>query len=141
MIELTGHFDGCGLTEACRVFVTDEPHPVNGAHHRYMLTRTMTVVEMAAMQARDPHTVPPPAVTSGALHFQRGPRNELDSTPGTLDGAVLSVLIHRQECFQAGPFACPENDEILAHLTAARDLLIKRAQERKARGVLGKNEK
>jgi hypothetical protein len=29
MRELTGHFDGCGLTELCRVEVVDDPHPVN----------------------------------------------------------------------------------------------------------------
>lgn len=133
MIELTGHFDGLGLTELCRVDVCDEPHPVNGAHHAYALHRDLSLMEAAEAGEI--------CLLAGEIQFQRGPRNEPDSTPGTLDGAVLSVLIHRYSCFQAGPFACPENDEILGHLTAARDGLIRRAKERAARGVLGKNAK
>ena len=135
MTELTGHFDGLGLTELCRVFAVDEPHPVNGAHHRYRLWRYV-----GELPAGTPVEVPP-RMDAGHIRFQRGPRNTPGSTLGTLDGAVLEVLIHRMECFQRGPYACDANAEILGHLTAARELLKQRAQERAARGVLGKNEK
>lgn len=139
MRELTGHFDGCGLTELCRVEVIDEPHPKNGAHHHYRLMRDQTPEELAI--SRSYFSGNPESVLVGEIMFQRGPRNEPDSTPGTLDGAVLSVLIDRFECFQAGPFACPGNVTVLGLLTEARKYIIERAKERAARGVLGKNEK
>lgn len=130
-IELTYHHDGFGLTELCRVFVLDEPHPVNGAHHDYLLQRELSTVE------REDDDL----LWVGFIQFQRGPRDVEGSTPGTLDGAVLSVLIHRQECFQAGPFACAENEQVLHHLREALRLTIQRAKDRAARQVLGKNEK
>jgi len=136
MREIQTHFDGLGLTELCRVIVCDEPHPVNGANHCYGLSRVLTPAEKALC----------PSLWSdeadcGRIQFQRGPRDAPDSTPGTLDGAVLAVLIDRQESFQAGPFACPENEIVLGHLRAALAATISRAKERAARGVLGKNEK
>lgn len=161
VVELTGHHDGCGLTELCHVLTADDPHPVNGAHHSYEFLRSMGDGSNCSLECKwnqdgqccDPgpdfhdKTDDFPAdcqltcIPVGYIQFQRGPRNESDSTPGTLDGAVLSVLIHRQECFQAGPFACPGNDAVLEHLRAARSLMIARAQERAKRGVLGKNVK
>ena len=186
MKELTYHHDGCGLTERCVVTILDDPHPVNGANHRYGLARVLDHDECAGwpglispLQFDDPpHAFVPgpaeqgwekqcaycppggdrhcgysesehprcyeitlPGVAVGEIQFQRGPRNVAGSTPGTLDGAVISVLIHRQECFQAGPFACPENEAILGHLREALRLTIERAQERAKRGVLGRNEK
>jgi len=128
MRRINGHEDGCGLTELCGVFAEDDPHPVNGANYCYFFTR----------ESDDGNT---PPVTVGSINFQRGPRYAPDSILGTLDGAVLSVVIDRYEGFQRGTFSCPENDEVLQHLLAARNMIIQRAQERAARGVLGKNEK
>lgn len=151
-MELTGHHDGCGLTELCKVIVADEPHPVNGACHEYHLFRELCGREserfgilepaegLSEAEQRGDHGQPL-TVECGRIQFQRGPRNVWDSTPGTLDGAVLSVLIHRFECFQAGPFGCAENEDVLGHLLEVRRLMIARAQERRDRGVLGKNEK
>ena len=136
MIELIDHHDGLGLTELCRVRAADAPHPVNGAHHVYILTRELTADETSVSEEGDTE-----AVGAGCIHFQRGPRNVFDSTPGTLDGAVLAVLIHRYRCFQAGPFSCAENAEVLAHLEEALRLIKLRAQERAQRGVLGRNER
>lgn len=121
--EITTHHDGQGLTEVCGVFVADDPHPVNGANHAYALTRKDKGKQV------------------GHIDFQRGPRHEPDSTDGTLDGAVLAIVIDRYRSFQAGPFSCPENDAVLGHLVAAQDMIIARAKERAARGVLGKNER
>jgi len=139
MREIQTHFDGLGLTELCRVTACDEPHPVNGANHRYRLCRVLTEQEIDGI--RTEHCEPAHIQDVGFIQFQRGPRNMIDSTPGTLDGAVLAVLIDRQEAFQRGPFACPENEIVLGHLRAALAALIARAQERAARSVLGKNVK
>lgn len=130
MRKVTGHEDGCGLTELCVVFAVDEPHPVNGSHHDYKLIRSDLADGEVGYDGE-----------TGRIRFQRGPRHEPDSTAGTIDGAVLSVLIDRYECFQRGPFSCPENEEVLQYLLSARSLIIQRAQERASRGVLGKNVK
>lgn len=141
MKELTYHHDGLGLTELCRVLVVDDPHPVNGAHHAYSLLRALSPEEQAGFASHNPGLPPAVALEVGSIQFQRGPRNVDDSTPGTLDGAVLAVLIHRFECFQAGPFGSAENEEVLEHLRAALAAILARAKERAGRGVLGTNAK
>jgi hypothetical protein len=140
MRELMTHHDGCGMTELCRVVAVDDPHPVNKAHHEYRFVRKLTDAEWR-QHGGDPEAQYFGEIGVGRIQFQRGPRYAADSTPGTLDGAVLAVLIDRFASFQAGPFACPENELVLGHLREAQRLLIARAQERAARGVLGKNEK
>lgn len=122
---ICAHEDGLGLTELCLVHAVDAPHPVNGANHVYSLDRV----------------TPQGTVNVGSIQFQRGPRDAPDSTPGTLDGAVLAILIDRVESFQAGPFGCLENEVVLGHLNEALRLIKARAHERAGRGVLGKNEK
>lgn len=132
--ELTTHHDGCGLTELCRVGPIDEPHPVNGAHHRYVFQRDLTDAERLA-RIEPIRTIP-----AGDVQFQYGPRNEAGSTPGVLDGVLLAVLIDRYECFQAGPFACGSNEVVLDYLRCALEAMKARAQERAARCVLGTNQ-
>ena len=142
MQELTNHHDGCGLTELCRVLVRDEPHPVNGAHHHYTLRRDLTPEESAILKVDGPMGVAMRrSLDVGDIVFQKGPRDVPDSIPGTLDGAIMAILIHRQKCFLEGPFASAQGAAILHHLQKALDLTIERAQERAKRGVLGKNEK
>lgn len=137
--ELTRHYDGLGLTELCKVGPCDDPHPVNGAHHHYAIWRELTDEEKKHIEPIEGCDTD--ALLLGEILFQRGPRGLPDSTPGILDGALLSVLIDRFECFQEGPFACPENDAVLSDLCSALEKMKVRARERAARGVLGKNEK
>ena len=131
-MRLKGHEDGHGLTELCIVETMDDPHPVNGAYHSYGLKRLLDDEEKQS--GAD-------LIYCGLVQFQRGPRAGMNSDPAILDGAVLSILIHRRECFQAGPYACPENAKALEHLLAVRQLDKDRANERAARGALGKNVK
>ena len=77
--------------------------------------------------------------TYAELSFQHGPRNVAGSTVGCLDDHVLAIEIDRMRAFQDGPFACDANAEALNHLEAAQRILRERAEERRARGVLGKN--
>lgn len=135
------HEDGLGLTELCVVYAEDDPHPVNGAHHRYVFERYHGKDECANPRFDIEDVEGEELAEVGLIEFQNGPRHAPDSIPGTLDGAVLAMEIHRFECFQKGPFACAENEAILGHLRAALDILKARAHERAARGVLGKNEK
>ena len=75
------------------------------------------------------------------IRFQHGPRNVEGSTRGILDEHLIQVLADRLRAFQAGPFAHPSDARALAHIEAASAALRERAAERRARGVLGKNEK
>jgi hypothetical protein len=132
--ELTYHFDGLGLTELCEVTVCDEPQPFTNGHHLYRFRRRLTQDDACRILDGE-------AVSAGFIQFQRGARVDPGATPGVLDGAVLSVLIHRQESFQAGPCASPEGDQVLYHLREALNVLVQRALRRAERGVLGTNVK
>lgn len=143
--ELTTHHDGSDLTKLSRVLVNDDPHPTNGANHVYILERALTPEEAFDPRLSDAenrgHYDCPPVVRCGHIAFQRGPLFDPDSTPGTTEGAVLAVLIHRFEAHQAGEFACDENVEVLRHLQAAMEGIKLRRCNRQNRGVLGTNEK
>lgn len=75
------------------------------------------------------------------LQFQHGPRGEEESTPGIFDDDLLAIIEDRLASFQAGPFACEENQQALCAVRTARAALGLRAAARMAQGVLGRNEK
>ena len=54
---------------------------------------------------------------------------------GWTTGHVILGLINHMEYHQGTPFACEENEEILAHLRAAHAATKKRVSERTKRGV------
>jgi len=70
------------------------------------------------------------------IPFQNGPINEV-GVNGHTHEAYLSILIHRLECFQAGPFRGEFNENALRHLKEARMWLLERTRERMARNVEG----
>ena len=80
-------------------------------------------------------------INVGVLQFQQGPRFDPSSIPGVITVAVLAALIDHHEGFQRGPFPSEENKMVIAHLKEAMRHLRNRADERAARGVLGKAEK
>ena len=116
------HHDGHGLNE--QLLITADAPDASGASHFYQLSMPSA-----------------PGGIAGFVQFQKGPRTLPDSIGGALDPALLAVLIDRQEGFQSGPFACPENQETLDLLKSALASMRRRADARAARGVLGKNEK
>ena len=75
------------------------------------------------------------------VQFQHGPRAVAGSIKGILDEHLFQISMDRLRSFQAGPFAHPSNDRALAYIEAASHAMRERAAERRARGVLGKNEK
>jgi len=127
MKTLTSHRDGFSLNDSILVEATDELGP-GGAHHEYRLS-----IPHAIEQANG--YVGKAYVTT--IQFQKGPRNEPDSVPGLTEGALLAVLIDRVASFQAGEYACVENDHVLFGLRQALDWTKRRAKARAARGVLG----
>ena len=106
------------------ITVTDEPG-AGGANHAY---------EIAGFDGED--------IPKGSgyvkINFQKGPINEV-GVNGVTQEALLAVVIDRLRSFQAGPFACPENADALAHATEALNALKSRTKARMARGVEGRN--
>lgn len=50
---------------------------------------------------------------------------------------LLAILAHRLQQYQSGPLACGDNAVALACVQAAREALVRRANDRNARGVAG----
>lgn len=127
MIEITSHKVN-GLNEALKVMAKDEPGQ-GGAHHRYVIEWQACAVEGPAM---DPHWNP--------VVFQNGPIKEA-GVNGISNEALLAIVEHRLQCFQAGPFACRENAVALTKIQEAMHWLHHRTRERVQRGVEGTNVK
>ena len=72
------------------------------------------------------------------IRFQNGPIKEV-GVNGLTQEALLAVVIHRLECFQAGPFACEENETALKYVELALYQLQTRTRKRVERGVEGTN--
>lgn len=72
--------------------------------------------------------------------FQQGPIGEV-GVNGVTHEALLAVLIDRMRAFQAGPYACTENDAALRALEDAQYWLLSRTRARMARGVEGTHQK
>lgn len=113
------HHDGHGLNDLVTVSSDARDEKAGNASHKYNFHFEGFLV--------------------GYLRFQHGPRLEKESTDGILDEAVIAALLDRFEGFLSGPFACAETQETFDHLEAALVSIKKRANERAALGVLGKN--
>lgn len=74
--------------------------------------------------------------TMHIVPFQNGPINEV-GVNGHTQEVYLAILIHRLECFQAGPFKGEFNENALRHLKEAKMWLLERTRERMNRGVEG----
>jgi hypothetical protein len=116
MKKITSHHDGHALNDSIEITATDEVGP-GGAHHTYEFAIDGILVSR--------------------IVFQKGPRNELDSTPGVTHQAVLAVLCDALADFQKGPFPSREGAIALTKMQEAMHWFRARADERAARGVLG----
>ena len=76
------------------------------------------------------------------IYWQDGPvlRDGKSAPNGAFVEDVINVCRLRLEAYQRTPFACAENDEAIQHLQRANDVLSARRDDRKSRGVLGKDE-
>jgi hypothetical protein len=100
------------VNDAIIIEVMDQPGP-GGAHHEYRLR----VKGKAGYRT---------------IAFQKGPIGEV-GVNGLTQEALLAIIEHRLECFQAGPFACDTNMKALLHTQLALHFLKPRTRERMAR--------
>jgi hypothetical protein len=119
-----------------RIKVTDEPG-AGGANHLYRIypvpiINNPLLKRLAEEQEKTEEDC-------SFILFQNGPIQEA-GVNGISNEALLAIVIDRLRSFQAGPFACDDNDEALEHCESALYHLIRRTRERLARGVEGKTE-
>lgn len=111
------------LTDKARVFVNTVGGPdAGGAHVTYHLFGNSKDRESFCK----------------AIVFQCG--NPDEGINGITNEQLLAIVRHRLQGFQSGPFPCEENAEAGKHVDAALEALERRADERLARGVAGREE-
>lgn len=71
------------------------------------------------------------------VDFQTGPRCDPESKEGVNEIDLLEIVRDRIQRFQQGDYRCRENAIALTHIEEALLWLVKRADDRAARGVLG----
>ena len=113
------------LNEKIQIQAVDEPGS-GGAYHLYELLTTPAVGTQYMTQMAFHHIEPGKLIPTEPNGFS----NE----------AYLAVLLHRLECFQAGPFACAENEEALTAGRAMMAAFHARTLKRMAQNVEGKLE-
>ena len=114
-----------GTHGSTTIVVLDEPG-AGGAYHRY---RVLAVC----------HPEHPQAIFAD-ISFQKGPLKESGQN-GLFIEDLLEICRHRLQCFQAGDFACRENEMALTKIEEALHWLDHRTKYRKKRGVEGTSEK
>ena len=119
-----GHEDGLGLNDRLHIHADERDPDGGGASHSYGVYIEGDNGEMLGV---------------AAIQFQHGPREAEGSVPGVTEAVLYAILIDRLEGFQAGPFACAENQRQLELLRECMAMTRDRAIMRAHRGVLGKN--
>lgn len=105
------------------IIVTDAPG-AGGANHRYLVYWPEAGGYIQAQ----------------AINFQNGPIKE-NGVNGMTQEVLLTIVQHRLECFQNGPYACKENETALGYVTLALETLKGRTLGRMKRGVEGTHAK
>lgn len=75
------------------------------------------------------------------IYWQNGPVNREDGAHanGAFVEDVIDVVYRRLAFYQNSPFACQANEDAMNYLEEALNCLLERREERKRRGVQGKN--
>lgn len=121
---------GDSANHQLKIEVLDQPGQ-GGAHHAYAIYGFHSATNTSAGPApfgKDETCMP--------ILFQNGPIKEF-GVNGVTQEALLAILIHRLECFQAGPFRCRESAIALTHLEEALKWLQRRTVARIKRNVEG----
>ncbi|MGL5719900.1 MAG: hypothetical protein ACRCYP_03790 [Alphaproteobacteria bacterium] len=121
---VTDHKIG-GIDNSLDVTVLDEPG-AGGACHEYVISYLSDPDEHGncfGMQLCK-------------ISFQNGPVKE-HGVNGITQESLIAICIDRLRCFQAGEYACEDNQAALMNLELALELLQKRTRDRLSRGVEG----
>lgn len=100
------------------VFRSGEKGP-GGAYHDYLIASAQTTEGFCKIE------------------FQKGPRNAQDARHGVLDCDLLEIVRDRLKAFQAGGYACRENEYALLAIEEALMWMNRRVEDRIERKVLG----
>lgn len=126
--KLNSHIAGAipDFLNACLAIHTLGEPGAGGAHSEYVVYRS--------------HDGAPPNLGDlfANVRFQSGDPDH--GVNGATNEALLAILIHRLECFQAGPFPCRENALALTKLQEAMMWLHARTRERISRHVDGRQQ-
>ena len=106
---------GSLVNDQLRIRAVDEPGP-DGASHHYRI------------QYSDQWT--------WDTHFQEGYVHDVGVNGITIE-ALLAIVRDRLEGFQAGPYACEDNEQALIALKETLHWLHNRTSDRQQRGVEG----
>ena len=120
-----------------RILTQDEPGS-GGAYHEYLVSVLGPPIERG--HADGSTTTSREPVQKTLIKFQKGGIAEA-GVNGLSNEALLEIVRHRLACFQAGPFACKENESALNHVIAAMEQMRRRTAKRTRRGVEGKSVK
>lgn len=108
-----------------RITARDEKGP-GGAHHYYLIEPLNK--QKAALSP-----------VFAQVKFQQGPIVE-EGVNGCTNEDLLTVVLHRLECFQAGSHPCAENDNAAVHIRVALHILHERTRQRMWQGIEGTNQ-
>lgn len=108
-------------THAVTTVFASEYRTVGGAHSKYTIKNKEGIV-------------------LGKLSFQDGAIKQVGSN-GVMNEDLLAIVIDRLRGFQAGEFACEQNNLALLKLQAALTMLKDRTKDRTNRGVQGEYQK
>lgn len=122
-----------GLASDLTIEIVDDPSPA-GANHRYDITGFSTLKNPSKI-SKDGRLQ---AFDTTVILFQNGTVPEVGANGVTME-VLLAVIEHRLQGFQAGPFACVENQEALEGVTQALEALKGRTAARIARQVEGEH--
>ena len=125
---LTDHIvEGDSANHQVSIKVLDEPG-AGGACHEYSISWPGFISDLEGNKS--------PAERYCSIGFQNGPIKEF-GVNGITQEVLLAIVIDRLRSFQAGPFACRENEAAMVLCQDALDLLQQRTRTRIARGVEG----
>ena len=113
-----------GTTNFTQILVSDEPGQ-GGACHKYFIGMANDNVNESTGEF-------------GYINFQNGPVKEF-GVNGCHQEDLLAIVIDRLQSFQAGEYACIENDLALIAVQEAIHWLNYRTNGRVKRGVEGTN--
>ena len=125
MRRITDHIVSGDQAVQLEITVVDDPGS-GGANHRYHIDW----LGDQTWKNEQPNSLD--------IHFQEGPIKE-NGVNGITQEALLAIVIDRLRGFQAGPFACFDNEFALSHCKEALMHLQRRTVDRIRRGVEGTN--